>query len=242
MRKAIALTALLLSPLAAQAADLPTISKPGLLGSQFPYEATGFYYGLTAIGAAESSNLSVPTGSTGSLVNTGAAIGATFGYQHWSNGSFFAAEGTLAYQNLGGTQATTLSDIQSNVKLLGRAKFGGPWVNFLNMIPAIQSAFPALPAPSGPSQAHPYLMVGLHADRINTAQIMGATGSGWELRPSIGAGVLTQVVNPGTTVWSGMVLDTWMEYLPASKGVSVASPTGTANLGNAVMVGASLLW
>ena len=241
MKKYFLATLLSLISVSVMAADIP-LKKVNPLFTGYPYDSSGFYWGVNTMATADSSSVSGAPGTTGTMFAAGAALGGTIGYQ-WGRGTtFYAIEAMVNYTNLGATApipAGGTGSINSKFGFEQRVKFGGPLAAMLSVLPEGGLKFPGLPTFSGGANAtsaatHPYIMAGIREDEV-TANLLGASSKAWRVRASVGAGIMQQLTN-------GIVADTWIEYNPASTGLIIGGPGGSANMGHGYRIGASLLY
>lgn len=224
----------------AHAADLVTkaAAAPAVVG--YPYNASGFYFGVGTSG----------TGSQASVANAGVvALGASLdgivGWQ-WQGGlNFIAIENIASYQNLGTTgtciaqAGITGCSVGSNFSDTLRVKFGFPTTMLSTFLPNLSAAFPGLPAVPGGSNGtlHPYGYVGLRSDDVS-GTFMLSTARAWTFRAEVGLGVMSQLTN-------GMALDTSAGFTFAGQGLAIGVPPGTeigAQLGKEFTARVSLLY
>lgn len=216
------------------AADMVPVYKAPSTYAGFPYNGSGFYYGLNTFAEIKDSTVDV-AGARSGLFQAGAAVGGTVGYQRGNGTSFVAIEAMVNIANTGANAAATATDIKSRYSFEQRVKFGGPLANVLNFLPASSGAtFPALPALGAPNgAAHPYLMVGLHESR-ESVDVLGIARDKWQFKGAVGVGVMQQFAN-------GIAADAWVEYSPKQGGFTVGGPIAT-NPGQVYRIGAGLYY
>lgn len=238
IKAAVLLAAFALFALAApsaRAADMVPVYKAPSTYAGFPYNGSGFYYGLNTFAEIKDSTVDV-AGARSGLFQAGAAVGGTVGYQRGNGTSFVAIEAMVNIANTGANAATTATDIKSRYSFEQRVKFGGPLANVLNFLPASSGAtFPALPALGAPNgAAHPYLMVGLHESR-ESVDVLGVARDKWQFKGAVGAGMMQQFAN-------GIAGDAWIEYQPKQGGGFAVGGPISANQGQTYRIGAALLY
>lgn len=241
MKYATTLTALaaVFAASAAQAADMPLKAplRAPLVG--YPYEGSGFYYGIGTFGEAQPVKVDTPAAVGTKTYAAGAGVSAVAGWQ-WTIGSakWVALEGSLNYANTGADPSCGPSQgcpLNTRLSASQKVKFGGPIGSMLALLPDLSTSFPVLPPiPVGATNptAHPYIMLVLHESRDELNTLTGQARK-FKVRGGFGAGILTQVKD-------GMVLDTWAEYTLRNGALSTASATG--DVGGQVRVGLSVLY
>lgn len=220
------------------AADIPVKAKTNPLFTGYPYSGSGFYWGISTLGEAETPTIGGQTAN--GLTALGAGAGGIVGFQ-WGNGNVaYALESGFYYNNLGASATCNVSascSITSQWSFEQRVKAMTPMSNVLALLPTLNlPAMPALPViPNGltATNLHPYLMVGLHEDDVSAAVGL-MTGRQWAVAPSVGVGQLAQLSN-------GVALDVWAEYVIPAAGFSVG-PATYVNQGKRAVVGLSVLW
>jgi hypothetical protein len=227
----------------ATAADLPTKAPPFTpLTSGYPYQSSGFYFGVYTEGGGGSVNASVPGVGSASLTTTSADVGGSVGYAWGGKGSpiFLAVEAMFGWTNINGsTQGLSLSGPASFEQ---RFKAGTPLASLWNLLPGMPNLgaippFPAVPIGVTTTPAQAYFMVGIHEQDISTNFPGLASGREWRIAPSIGIGLMEQ--------WSNNVaVDAWVETIFPDKSVCVgpAGSAACAGLGQQVKVGLSFLY
>lgn len=231
-----------LSITSALAADLPVLKKaaaPATVFDGYPYNGSGFYWGLNTFGEAADIGSATPAGNGPKVFAVGAAAGVVAGYV-WGRGTtFYAVEGMANYSTIGtnGTCDPAVPCVlNARWSFEQRVKFGGPIANMLSFLPDLSTVFPALPAiPAGSSNplTHPYVMAGLHEDDVS-AEFGLAAAHKWRIQPSVGVGVLSQMSQ-------GIVMDVWAEYIMPVGSFTVA-PGMTVDSGKKARVGLSILY
>ena len=199
----------------AYAQTVPTSTTPAVYVTKapqqqgYPYTGSGWYGGLGAMSEVANSTVSAPFAGT-SLYSAGTALEAVAGFQWGLGYNWIAAEGSVNYTNLGGTQQCAPGVICSIGKTWGFEggfKFGFPWQTITQFLPNWGALFPALPpVPAGitVTGSHPYIGGFLHADDVSST-VLAMKGTAWQLTPAIGVGLLNQMAG-------GMVVDTGVEY------------------------------
>lgn len=186
-------------------ADLP-VKAPRLLAAGFPYQGSGFYAGIGAVGAVLSADVGANTGGS-SVFSAGAAIDLTAGYQITTGNNWYAFEASAQYTNMGGAVAcgTVNCSVSTKWGFEQRALIGFPIQQVLSVLPNLSAAFPGLPPLPGGVNAsttntHPYVFVGIREDdrsaifALQSAQV-------WTIQPVAGLGIRQQWTN-------GLVADT----------------------------------
>lgn len=229
MRSFLLASIALLSVTAAQAADIKVLkAKQRVLVS---YMGCGTFYGIESF--AQNEKVEVSGQSSGGLGGTfavGAAVGPVFGYMCGDGTAWKAISFMASYKNIGTSGVSdqgVAGSVNSKWSFTQRFEFGGPITAVLNLLPNMGTLFPALPNLTGFAPgAHPYLFVAVHQDD-EKAQLGADTGRGWTVKGGFGAGMRYQLGNaqsiPGA---SAVVANTWIEYIPAGKSVSLSGGTG----------------
>lgn len=241
---------LLLSSIsAAAAADMPV--KASQQGLVFPYNGSGFYWGVdveAGVAQTKSSGLFGSSLVTGNLNAAGGAVGGTIGYIVGNGTNWWAVEATVDYQNI--TGATTIVDPTTGA--VGTAsqisrwqasqvvKFGG-FSAILNSLPSLGIQFPALPAlptfTGLASTSHSYIMAGAQEFGVNG--VLGSVdGTSWAVAPLVGMGMLTQMVDAAGRP-TGAVVDLYAKVVFGDKSIvidHIFAPSGPPTLaGHAAM-------
>lgn len=202
---ALALAALTVS--SALAADLPVKVKPNILAG-FPYQGSGFYVGLGAVGAVLSADVGGDTGGS-NIFSAGAAIDLTAGYQFTSTNNWYAFEASAQYTNMGGAvacgNAADACSVSTKWGFEQRALIGFPIQQVLSVLPNLGTVFPGLPPLPGGVNAsttntHPYIFAGIREDDRSAAFGL-ARAQVWTIQPVVGLGLRQQWTN-------GLVADT----------------------------------
>lgn len=189
----------------ALAADLPVKVRPNVLAG-FPYQGSGFYVGLGAVGAVLSADVGGDTGGS-SIFSAGAAIDITAGYQFTSTNNWYAFEASAQYTNMGGSVACPADacSVSSKWGFEQRALIGFPIQQVLSVLPNLGTVFPGLPPLPGGVNAsttntHPYIFAGIREDDRSAAFGL-ARAQVWTIQPVVGLGLRQQWTN-------GLVADT----------------------------------
>ena len=226
----------------AMAADMPVKSPLGSLANGYPYQSSGFYFGVYTEGGGGSVNGSVPGVGPASLTTTSADIGGSIGYAWGSKGSsvFLAAEAMFGWTNFNGSaQGFSLNGPASFEQ---RFKIGTPLAGILNLLPNLPSLgtvapFPVVPVGVTTTPAQAYFMVGVHEQDISLNFPGLASGREWRIAPSIGIGLMEQ--------WSNHIaVDAWVETIFPDKAACIG-PAGSAacgGLGQQVKAGLTFLY
>lgn len=213
----------------AAAADMATKAAP-VVG--YPYEASGFYFGVGTLGLGSASSVAA-TNST----SLGAAINGVVGYQ-WKGGlDFVALEGDFYYTNLGSATscAATPCAVSSQFGMEQRLKVGFPVTALSALLPNLGTIFPTFTPPTGTTNQHPYLMAAIHEDDVSASYGL-SNGRAWQIQPGVGAGLLSQWTN-------GLAVDMWGEVSFAGAGFNlVGVKPASANLGTSFRAGVSALY
>lgn len=252
MKRTFLIAALALFTLPAMAADLVPLKAPPKQRILLTYNGAGMYYGLHTFAENQKIDVSGATTTSGGILSglggtfaVGAAVGLTGGYM-WGDGtSWKAVEAMVSYKNIGTdtvmTAAGVPASMQSNWSFTERFKLGGPLASALNLIPNLSTLFPVFdatsPIPGGiASTTHPYIFGAFHQDDVS-ASFGLANGRAWKLKGGAGIGAMTQLA-------SGVVMDVWAEYIPASSGVTIGAPGTSASVssGRESRIGAAILW
>lgn len=241
MKSLIAALALFVIPASAIAADLPLKAARVAPAVGYPYDGSGFYYGLGTFGEAEKLNVNTGIAGTNTYA-AGAALSVVLGYQ-WtiSPNKWVSLEGSLNYANTGSDQICAVGQICNiNSRLSGsqKLKLGGPVGSMLSFLPDLSTVFPALPVTLAPGQtnplSHPYVMLVLHEGQ-DQIDLSGVGSKRVHVSGGFGAGILTQLNQ-------GMVLDTWAEYTIKNGNTTVIGNGMAAGTGNAARMGVSVLY
>lgn len=258
-------SAALLGP--AGAADLPVLNKAAPKALAFPYQGSGFYFGIdTKGGVQNASNSGTILGSafSGSLTASGASVGGDLGWMHGMGNAWVALEASLYYSNITGG-GTAVTPIAGGVSAAVPVSYASRWssdqvikvgglTNILSWLPNIGINFPALPTPPAipgiptiPNNAHPYVMAGIEEFGIS-GNFFTAGGTEVGVAPLVGAGILNQIADTNGQP-TGAVLDVFGQVVFGNRGLDVAGlfkaggPTpvvGTLNIGNKYEAGAKI--
>lgn len=231
------ITALCLLPTLSYAADMPVKARVAQPFIGYPYDGSGFYYGIGTFGEAQQVQVSTPTIVGTRTYAAGAGVSLIGGWQ-WTLGptKWVALEGTFNYANTGANCNVGTCSVNARYSASQKIKFGGPIAAMLAYIPDLSTAFPVLPpVPAGATNplTHPYAMAVLHESQDEIAML--TTGrKAIKVRGGVGLGLLTQVKD-------GMVIDTWAEYTFRTGSLSV-TPGTTSEAGGQARVGMSVLY
>ena len=189
----------------ALAADLPVKVRPNVLAG-FPYNGSGFYAGLGAVGAVLSADVGANTGGS-SIFSAGAAVDLTAGYQFTTGTNWYAFEASAQYTNMGGSVACPgdSCSVSSKWGFEQRGLIGFPIQQVLSVLPNLGTLFPGLPPLPGGVNAsttntHPYIFAGIREDDVSAAFGI-ARAQTWKIQPVVGLGLRSQWTN-------GLVADT----------------------------------
>lgn len=230
---------------AAQSADLPIKTRPRVLLS---YQGCGTFYGIHTVGSAARVDATGQPGSIGTPYLANGAVGANLGYLCGDGTAWKAVEVLVHYSSVASsvpaTDQAVVGSVGSRWGATGRFMLGGPIAGMLSLLPNMSTVFPALPAaPVGVIGAsHPYLFGAVHFDDVQ-GSLGIIDGRSTRLRAGFGVGLMSELGQaqnmPGG---SRVVANTWVEYIPAAKGIDLggAGLTGTANPGNEVRIGFGL--
>lgn len=210
------------------AADLP-VKAPPVQFTGYPYNGSGFYGGIGAVGEILSADLGSAAGSN-SVYSAGAALDVTVGYQRGLKSTWIAIEASAQYTNIGGSvtcAAGTPCALGSKWGFEQRGLIGFPIDLIAGLLPNFGSIFPTLPAlPNGvvTTSSHPYIYAGLREDDISAVYGV-ASAQVWKIQPVLGIGLREQ--------WkAGLVVDTSAGCTFANTGLTIGGPLGaTATLG-----------
>lgn len=236
----------------AAAADLQPVFN--VKAPRTPFMGCSWYGGLgthaenTNVGVSGQSN-NLLGGGLGGTFEVGAALDVTGGYMCASATRMRFVEVTGSYKNIGGgniaaidplTGVAGTASVGSKWGFTERVGIGGAWSEVLALIPNLSTIMGAAPLPSLPSgavDAHLYMFVALHQDRVN-ATFDVASASVWQNRFGFGPGTKFR---PSPT--SNVVMDVWAEYIPAGTGFNVNAPNqnvfAQANNGREWRIGTS---
>ena len=134
-RYALALAALFVAPLAAQAADLPTSYKAPQYVAPAYSSWTGFYVGINGGYGFGKSDWDFPAGT--SIKPKGAVVGGTLGYNFQTGTWVWGIEGDIDYAGLKGSTACGAGTCETKDSWLGtvRGRLGyAGWNNWLPYI------------------------------------------------------------------------------------------------------------
>lgn len=239
MKRLLAILAVLALAGPAYAADI-AVKAPAI--AAFPFGSQGWYVGIGTLAATTNAELTMPSvGTTGTITTAGAGVGPVFGYHKGTAESFWEVEGSIYWQNLGGTQAVSTATVNDRFSGGGRVKLGGTsiFATLGNLLPnlGLTGVFP--PAPVSGQGNMPYFSVGFDVNQVQ-ASVIGVETKGTQITPTFGTGFMSIIMDPVTGKPSGYVTDTSIEYTPAGKGVTLGGD-GTANLGRKVMAKFAIL-
>lgn len=186
-------------------ADLP-VKAPRLLAAGYPYQGSGLYVGLGAVGAVLNADVGANTGGS-NVFTAGAALDVTAGYQFTTANNWYAFEASVQYTNMGGAVACPAGDCSVSTKwgFEQRVLVGFPIQQVLSVLPNFGTVFPGLPPLPGGVNAsttntHPYIFAGLREDDRSAAFGL-ARARVWTIQPVAGLGLRQQWTN-------GLVADT----------------------------------
>lgn len=226
------LALLLLTTVAAAAADIP-IKAPTLAG--YPYDKSGFYWGISTWGGGGHVNGTLPGIDSAALVTNQMGIGGTVGYTWGNINYFYALEGTLGITNING-QTAGLS-MQGPMSFMVRGKAGTPLGNFLSMFPDLGlpavPPFPTLPNGQVATNVHTYLFAGAKGDDVS-ANFGNMNQKDWRVMPVIGVGMMGQLTK-------GVAADVWAGTAFPSKAVCIGG-VACGGEGQQILVGFGLLY
>lgn len=216
------------------------------------YQGCGTYYGLHTFATAARQDVSGTAGSIGTPFVATAAVGAQLGYICGDGTSWKGVEGAVHYMNRGEAQVATGTAVDGAVNsrwgFTAQVMLGGPLATMLDLLPDLRARFPALPqaAPGTlPATNHPYLFAAVHVDDRH-GQLGMADGRAMQVRGGVGMGVFSELGQSANNPnGARVVAKTWVEYIPASKGISLSGAdgsSGSANSGTEVRIGTSLNW
>lgn len=227
----------------ATAADMASKAPPSplasLFNSTYPYQQSGFFFGVYTEGGGGSVNGTVAGVSSASLTETAAGVGGTVGYAWGQKNSPIAisAEADFGWTNINGDSA--------GVALSGPAAFEQrfviftPLASYLSMLPNLPSLGavpPFVPLGSGVTATNLQVgfMAGLDENDISSSFPGLASNQEWRVAPMIGLVAMEQLSN-------GLALRSWIKTVFPEKGVCVG-PIGSAcsGLGQQIKVGAGL--
>jgi hypothetical protein len=226
----------------AMAADMPVKAPLASLANGYPYQGSGFYFGVYTEGGGGAVNGSVPGVGATSLSSTSADVGGSIGYAWGSKGSpvFAAVEAMFGWTNFNGTQQGL--SLSGPASFEQRFKLGTPLAGILNLLPNLPNFGPIAPFPIVPtgvttSPAQAYFMAAFHEQDISPNFPGLASGKEWRIAPAIGIGLMEQ--------WSNNIaVDAWVETIFPDKSVCIG-PVGSsacAGLGQQVKAGLTFLY
>lgn len=246
MRKVILLlSAFVLSPLPALAADMP-VKAPNFA---YPLDLAGWYAGIdtgAAVSRASvtgSSTLFANSLITGKLNAAGGYIGGCVGYIRGNVGSWWAVQGCGDWQNITASAPGIAASVGSRWDSTVEVRLGGT-INPVNLMLDTLSnlgvgglAFPTfIPvAPGGISVAvapRTYMAGGIDFKGLN-GDFFKANGTTVAVSPMIKTGAIWQVLNKNGQSTGGVV-DTYAKISFMDKGITVGNVFGT---GGAPVVG-----
>lgn len=261
MRKFLLTTAAVLLASSVYAADA---AKPILKAQPvaYPYDTSGFYFGVNSEAAVAQSNVSGTGGLfatslvNGNLTAAGGAVGGTVGWiKGGATGIWWAVQGTLDYQNITASAPVT----GANVNIVSRwsttqvVKVGG--LNLGTYLPALTGVnFPTFQLPLAPNgialaaTQKPYVMGGI-AEQGISGNFGAVGGTSWNVAAVLGVGVLAPVVDSSGKP-TGAALDLYSEVIFAGRGVTFNNVFGrgnvmlgaAANIGTTYKAGIGLYW
>lgn len=207
------------------AADIVTKAPPAGVFTGYPYAGNGLYAGVGAVAAILSADISSVSG-TNSVYSAGAALDITAGYQWTGYGTWFAAEASVQYTNLGGSVTCTGGapcSIGSKWGFEERALMGFPIDLAAGLLPNFNTIFPGLPQmPAGvvTTTSHPYIYLGLRQD-VDLASYGLSSVQVTKIQPVLGLGLRNQ--------WkAGLVVDVSAGCTFANTGLTIGGPAGAA--------------
>lgn len=233
------LAATVLSPIAANAADLPLPYKSPVLVSPFSVVgANGFFVGAGTSAAVAQSNVSgnvinIP-GVGGSTNAAGGTVGGDVGYIWGRCGvlGWCQLEVDVKYMNIVGN--TAVGSINYRWGITEEADIGLDVVQTaLSYLPNIPNIFPVLANPSGFLPANvavgtPLGYVGAKVGEFNIAGNVGqANGQTWVTAPGVTTGFRWPVLGTNGKP-NGGSLKVYGDVLFANKGVTLSNVFGTA--------------
>jgi hypothetical protein len=219
----------------AQAADMSVKAlKSNLL--VFPYNSSGFYWGVATKAGVEQDSASgsflATSLATGTVSATGGGIGGTLGYMRGMQDKWVAFEGTLYWMNVTGAGQATMP-IGGGVSVAVPATFASRWSaeqvvkiggwNPFSIIGNLGFTFPALPTPPTVpginivGTGHTYIMAGVEEWGISGQFFTANTGITVGVAPLVGAGIMNQIVDARGKL-TGAVLDVGAQVVFADKG------------------------
>jgi len=221
----------------AVAADITKAPSAKAFLTGYPYQSTGFYWGVYTEGGGGSISATVPGVGSASLVTNQIGVGGTVGYTWGSANAFYAVEAMFGWNNFNGNIAGFAFDGPAAFEQ--RFKVGTPLSNFLNYLPGFPALptvppFPAIPGGQVATNVHPYLMAGVHEDDVS-AGFGNMSNRDWRIAPAIGVGMMGQLTN-------GVAADVWTEVVFPQKGITIGPGLVEIGLGTQYKVGFGLYY
>jgi hypothetical protein len=222
----------------ASAADLPAKAPviTNAFAGGYPYDRSGFFFGIFTEGGGGSVNGSVPGVGSASLTTTSAGVGGTLGYAWASKGSPVAVsvEADFGWTNINGsTQGFSFS---GPAVFEQRFVVFSPLATLMAMLPNLPNLgavppFPALPAGVTASPMQLGLFAGVREADISTNFPGLASNREWRISPEIGLMAMEQLSN-------NVAARAWVKTVFPDKGVCAGPVQGAcAGLGQQVIVG-----
>ena len=224
----------------ASAADVATKApRSNPLFKAYPYQTSGFFFGIYSEGGGGSVNGSVPGVGSASLTTTSAGVGGTVGYA-WGR-----PDSNVAYSVEADFGWTNFNGSVQGFSLSGPASFEQRFVAFtplssvLSLLPNFSALgtvppFPVLPAGVTASNLQLGLMAGIDENDISPNFVGLPQNREWRVAPMIGLIAMEQLSN-------GVALRSWIKTVFPDKSVCLGPiPNACAGLGQQIKVGVGL--
>ncbi len=212
--------------------------KGSALWNGYPYDKSGFYYGLNTQGGMGSVQASGSGSTGGTAAATDGSLGGTLGWV-WSNGTYFyAIEAMANWTNVSGTVGG--ASLTGSASFEQRFKIGTPLAQVMslpgfNTLLANNSTVPPFPALGNgqvASNIHPYVYVGVVEDDISLNVGLNRNRA-WEAAFDVGTGMMGQLAN-------GLAIDSWIGVKLQQSAVCFGGGVVCANQGPWYHVGLGL--
>lgn len=222
----------------AMSADLPAKAQASTaLPTAYPYQTSGFFFGVFTEGGGGGVNGSVPGVSSAALTQMSAGVGGTVGYV-WANKTSPVAislEGDFGWTNINGS--TPGFSLSGPAAFEQRVVIFSPLSTMLAALPGLPNLgtippFPVLPAGVTASNLQLGFLAGIRENDISVNFPGVSTGREWRIAPEIGLVAMEQLSN-------GTAVRAWIKTVFPDKSVCVGSiPNACGGLGQQTLVGA----
>jgi hypothetical protein len=218
------------------AADLPAKSAVATPFTSYPYQTSGFFFGVFTEGGGGPVSGSVSGVSSSSLSELSMGVGGTVGYV-WANPSSPVAislEGDFGWTNINGS--TPGFSLSGPAAFEQRVVIFSPIGTLLAYLPGLPNLgtvppFPVLPAGVTASNLQIGLLAGIRENDISVNFPGLSSGREWRFGPEIGLVAMEQLSN-------GAAVRAWVKTVFPDKSVCVGPIVGAcAGLGQQTLVG-----